>query len=62
MDIIRVSGELGYPTVCHFREALFIVPAIFQKAVTRYRAMGPFHGAVISVRTKSRGTFLSNPA
>ena len=44
-DVIQVAAELGYPHICYFREAMYIVPAIYEKAVRRYQVMAPETGA-----------------
>jgi len=50
MDWIRVASQLNYPHICYFREAMFIVPAVFEKALKRYRIMAPFRGDLIAVQ------------
>ena len=54
-DVIQVAAELGYPHICYFREAMYIVPATYKKAVRRYRAMAPFRGSVIAVQNEVTG-------
>lgn len=54
-DVIQVAAELGYPHICYFREAMYIVPAIYEKAVRRYQIMAPFRGSVMAVQNEVTG-------
>lgn len=54
-DFAGVASALGYPHICYFREAMYVVPAIYNKAVDRYRIMAPFSGSVIAVQNEVTG-------
>lgn len=58
VDIARIASELGYPHICYFREAMYIVPAIYDKGVIRYKKLAPFHGDVIAVQNEVVGAML----
>jgi hypothetical protein len=48
-DFASVASQLGYPHVCLYREAMFHVPAIFERGAERHKRLGSFTGDVIVV-------------
>lgn len=49
-DFVRIAAQLGFPHMCYYREALYIVPAAYQLAVGRHKLFGAFHGSIIAVQ------------
>lgn len=52
MDISRVASELGYPHICFYREAMYLIPANVHIATMRHREIGPFWGDMIAVQNE----------
>lgn len=49
-DFTRISNEMGFPHLCYYREALYIVPAYYELAAERHEAFAPFKGTIIAVQ------------
>ena len=62
-DIGWVTAELGVPLVCLYREALYMVPILFERAADRHRKLAPFHFDVVGVQNEiTREMLLSSGA
>jgi glycosyltransferase involved in cell wall biosynthesis len=60
-DFVRVAAEAGYPHICYYREAMYIVPTYYHFAVERHQAFAPFHGDLIAVQNEiTRRMFLDS--
>ncbi len=57
-DFSNIASNLNFPHICYFREAMYIVPAIYQKGLARYIDMAPFKGDVIAVQNNETGNML----
>lgn len=49
-DITAVASKHGFPHICYYREAMYIVPAYYDLAVDRHRDFGKFQGDMIAVQ------------
>ncbi len=60
-DFVRIAAELGYPHICYYREAMYIVSANYHLAVERHKIFSPFYGDLIAVQNEiTRRMFLDS--
>lgn len=52
-DLTAVSSQLGFPHICLYREAMYIVPAIFEDTRKRHNYFGKFAGDMIIVQNNA---------
>ena len=60
-DFSMVASYLNYPHICHYREAMYIVPAHYKNAVERHNSFGRFEGDIMAVQNEvTKQTFIDS--